>query len=102
MQQRLGGAHESVHALRIATYGELVASLPDLSGEQIGIALEALVHFGRRKATSPLLRLLKSPNAEFQIFRSLTGLYLAASLCVSYSPLTIKTAALSGTCVVRK
>jgi putative polymerase len=37
---------------------------------------------------------LRSKNREFHVFRSLTGLYLAAILCVSYSPFTIKTAAL--------
>jgi putative polymerase len=37
---------------------------------------------------------LKSANHQFFMFRSLTGLYLATVLCVSYSPFTIKTAAL--------
>jgi putative polymerase len=37
---------------------------------------------------------LKGATSQFFVFRSLTGLYFAAVLCVSYSPLTIKTAAL--------
>ena len=37
---------------------------------------------------------LKSTNNQFIVFRSLAGLYLGMVLCVSYSPFTIKTAAL--------
>jgi len=37
---------------------------------------------------------LRSTNNQFFVFRSLAGLYLGMVLCVSYSPFTIKTAAL--------
>jgi putative polymerase len=41
-----------------------------------------------------LFMMLKGANSAFQLFRLLTGLYLATILCVSNSPFTIKTAAL--------
>lgn len=41
-----------------------------------------------------LLMMLKRPNSQFQMFRAFCGMYLAAILCVSSSPYTIKTAGL--------
>ena len=41
-----------------------------------------------------IFMLLKANNLPFQLFRIYCGLYFAAILCVSYSPYTIKTAAL--------
>jgi putative polymerase len=41
-----------------------------------------------------VLMTVKGASREFLMFRSLTGLYLATILCISYSPFTIKTAAL--------
>jgi putative polymerase len=41
-----------------------------------------------------IFMMLEGRRREFCVFRSLTGFYFAAVLCVSYSPFTIKTAAL--------
>jgi len=41
-----------------------------------------------------LFMTLKNTNAQFQLYRSLCGMYLAAILCVSYSCYSIKTASL--------
>jgi putative polymerase len=37
---------------------------------------------------------IKAPGPQFFLFRTLSAFYLALILCVSYSPFTIKTAAL--------
>ena len=41
-----------------------------------------------------LIMTLKGTSAQFQLYRSLCGMYLAAILCVSASPFSIKTASL--------
>jgi putative polymerase len=41
-----------------------------------------------------VLMALKAKSPQFDLYRSFCGLYFAAILCVSYSPYTIKTAAL--------
>jgi len=55
---------QALSALSVASYAELVTRLPSLDAHEVGVALQALVYFGRRRAVPPLTRLLKHASDE--------------------------------------
>jgi len=55
---------QALSSLGITTHQELVTRLPCLAGDELEVALQALVHFGRRRAVPPLVRLLRGGSSD--------------------------------------